>query len=174
MRDSLNRFTLDTTRVYLGIDNRQPNLLRLVGLTLDDLFHLDIGTVWSRRFKSLQALQSLGLERTTVVATTGLQQDPFGALSWLGTQGLKIIRVGPYDTPYFGPEWGKCVTRPFRLAFELAHYCAYRHGSPKLLWGLYRDSHYLQMELDDLRARFEELEEHLSASTPDICDEVPF
>ncbi len=161
MRDSLDRFTLDSTRLYLGIDNRQPNLLRVVGLTLDDLFHLDIGAVWSKRFKSLEALQTVGLDRTTVVATTELKQDPFGAVSWLEAQGLQISRVGPYDTPYFGPEWGKCVTRPFRLAFELAHHCAYQHGAPKLLWELFRDTNYLQLELDELRARIGALEEHL-------------
>lgn len=174
MRDSLDRFTLDSTRLYLGIDNRQPNLLRVVGLTLDDLSQLDHGAVWSRRFKSLEALQAMGLERTTVVATTELKQDPFGALSWLAAQGLPISRVGPYDTPFFGPGWGKCVNRQFRRAFELAHHCAYQHGSPKLLWELFRDANYLQMELDELRARIVALEEYHSTMDPDLFDEVPF
>lgn len=175
MKDPLDRSTLDYTRIYLGLDNRQPNVLRVVGMTLDDLSHLDVGTIWSRRFKSLEAFQSVGLDQRTVVATTELRQDPFGALSWLEDQGLQISRVGPYDTPYFGPEWGKCVTRPFRLAFELAHHCAYLHGAPKLLWELYRDARYLQMEFDELRARIGALEEHFGHQDPDFfLEDVPF
>lgn len=173
MKDPLDRLTLDSARVYLGIDNRQPNLLRVVGLSLDDLFHLDIGAVWSKRFRSLEALQSsLKLDRTTIVATTEFKQDPFGALSWLKDQGLQVSRFGPYDTPHFGPEWGKCVTRPFRLAFELAHYCAYQHGAPKLLWELFRDARHIELELDNLGARVEALEEW--SSDPHLFDEVPF
>lgn len=173
MKDPLKRIALDTAKTYLGIDNRQPNLLRLVGLTLDDLF--EPGPVWSRRFKSLEMLRAtLRPHRATIVATTEIEQDPFGALSWLKEQGLQINRFGPSGTPWLEPEWEKCVTKPFRLAFELAHHCAYLHGAPKMLWDLRRDVHFLQAELDSLNAKLGTIEEHFWSQDPDIFDDVPF
>ncbi len=97
-----------------------------------------------------------------------------GQGQWLKEQGLQINRFRPHDTPSLEPEWEKCVTKPFQLAFELAHHCAYLHGAPKMLWDLRRDVHFLQAELDSLNAKLGTIEEHFWSQDPDIFDDVPF
>lgn len=78
---------------YLGIDNTQPNVVRVLCLASEDL----LGTwpyCWTC-IKSTDALQAfwtanMGMLLPDAAATTVLEHDPFGVTAWFRNKGVSV------------------------------------------------------------------------------------
>lgn len=139
----------------IGLDNTQPKTLRLVDLCAERLLRPWPGAQL-HRFKSLDEFQAYWSKLkpevypAVLVATTSLDEDPFGCLAWLTGQVI-IRRYGRYQLPsvrYFEPEvdedFGSMLPRPYLCAFTLAIQAAYDLAGARSVEGLWREIAELQ------------------------------
>lgn len=154
--------------VYLGVDNTQPGLLRVVCLEISGL--CDPRPLWGKRIQDQRSMIELitpYIGRILMVATTPTPHDPFGILYWLTAEhGLRLIRVGRYEVPWYFDACADDTPAPYRRALLIAHCAAYDYGAPRLVCQLQREMWSLRTQLSELQSQL-----HL-LSCP--ADEIPF
>jgi hypothetical protein len=143
--------------IYLGIDNTQPNSIRIVGLSIEE--------AWSEEFLfSLQysggcgggnrhLLRQLARYAPRAVATTVLEHDPFSVMAGLE---LPVYRYHQYDLPQLGrttPEIPPNYLRASKLAIKLA----FQLEAFRKLNDFRFDIYYLNGEIDKLHRAFDRL-----------------
>jgi hypothetical protein len=143
--------------LYLGLDNTQPNIARVVCVTtVPGWSWLPSVHAWARS-SNLQAFQSywsgaVGL-RPDGLATTSLRHDPFGVMAWLeGRYELPFTRYDKYDL-YHGldeagdPDLPPCYHRAYSLALQVA----FASEAPAVAIELNDSLHRMQERMLELR-----------------------
>lgn len=129
------------TRLYLGVDNTQPNAIRIVGVLTEDHFCWEATPLFSIRYTGRQPLERfwervLGKVLPDAVAATALRHDPFSTLSWFEEQGVKVCRYGRYDLSWIGhfvhDEWHE-VSQRYTRARTLGLRIAYQFEAAYIL-----------------------------------------
>lgn len=154
---------IDLTYVYIGLDNSQPNVIRVVCLDADAT--LDPSPIWFERFKNLEDFQDTMwpfLDSNVSVGAISKKRgghNTFGAITWLRTTGLSVSGPGsPVDWRWFGDDYETYgLGRSFRRAFALARAVAHRHQLPRLVWEIYYEADHLSRELGGLLKRLANL-----------------
>lgn len=139
--------------VYLGIDNAQPNCVRIVGLTLEEAWHEE--TLFHFRYRGEvgpAALwhQKLKRHKPKAVATTVLGHDPFSILEGFGSLDIPIHRYDRHDLPGLGrraPEIPHGYWCAARLAIRLAYQKEAYHKLESIDWEI----QWLKDEMERLR-----------------------
>lgn len=154
---------IDLTHVYIGLDNSQPNIIRVVCLDADAT--LDPSPIWFERFKNLENFQDTmwpfldSNASVGAISKKGGGHNTFGAITWLRATGLSVSGPGsPADWRWFGNDCESYgLGRSFRRAFALARAVAHRHQLPRLVWEIFYEADYLSRELNGLLGRLTNL-----------------
>jgi hypothetical protein len=146
----------------IGLDNTQPNILRVVDLWAEKVLEPWPGTQ-HQKIKSLPEFQTYWADRHVdnyagfALAATSVQTDPFGCLAWLAEQGRTVKRFHDFELPnvrYFEPQedelFGFLLPRPYLRAFGLAIIAAYEAVGSRALEGLWGETAHLQDRMRQL------------------------
>lgn len=151
---------------YLGVDNSQNNVLRLV--CVEPVGPRYPRPVWWKRVTTIEALHhAIQLPAPTFAGITRLKHDPFGGVKWLRSVASSVGSFGPADEPWFIDDLVGFVPKPFRRAYALAHCAAHRDGASVML----HDLHVLTLRL---RAEVSSLQQEVWALSQSLPVEVPF
>jgi hypothetical protein len=157
--------------LYIGLDNSQPNVVRVVCLTLK-------GALWSngswwRKVNHLNrwvAFWRTGLYmgEPTEVACTALAHDPFDILAWVRSQGIPVTHYHKNELPGLITAWEAVLGPPptYRRAYALALRAAYKHEAPKVVEELWHEMGRLSCRLTDVQRAFNRLLELVPCSFP--------
>ena len=149
---------IDLTRLYLGVDNTQPNLVRIVCIDNEGLE--DPMPIWHEKFLSLADLQRYlngFLCSAMVAATTLVRKDPFDAFQWLRSQRVRLRRYCRHNIAPLQQDWEDYVPRPYRRAFGLARCAIYHQEAPHLLWNLFEQASDLESQVQGIAEQLEVL-----------------
>ena len=144
--------------LYLGIDNTQPNAVRVFALASDGLsFGLPIG---GRRFKDRDSFLAWWEKKASQrhpagLSTTKTPRDPFGCLGWLEAQGQYIRRYNSYDLTEGFLDCASSIPRRLKVAYSLALRVAYESEVKWLVDDLHRDLSYLRDSLKRMERQFQ-------------------
>jgi hypothetical protein len=88
---------------YVGVDNTQPNAVRLVGVLTEDLW--EATPLFSVRYTGRCPFNRFwrtvqGDVLPDAVAATTLKHDPFGTIKWFEDRGVRVCRYQRYDLPW--------------------------------------------------------------------------
>ncbi len=136
--------------VYLGIDNTQPNSVRIVGLTIEEAWSEEVlvslrhgaGQVSDNR----HILRRLAHYCPKAVATTVLEHDPFSIMASLD---LPIYRYHKYELPEVGRTTPQ-IPSNYKRAAKLAIKLAFQLEAFRKLSDFKFDLYYLNGEIDKL------------------------
>lgn len=140
----------------IGLDNTQPNTLRVVDLWAEKVLEPWPGTQ-HQKIKSLDEFRAYWADRRVdcyagmAVAAVTVDTDPFGCLAWLAEQGHTVNRYSELQLPnmrYFEPQddelFGYVLARPYVRAFGLAILAAYDLVGPRAIEGLWKEAAEIQ------------------------------
>ena len=135
--------------VYLGIDNSQPNNLRIVGVTIEEAWSEELLFAVRYRgepYRDRQLLRQLARYDLRAVATTPLHHDPFFILARLR---LPIYRYSKDELPTLG-RTTPAIPSNYKRAAQLAIKLAFQVEG-------YRRLHDFKWDLSHLNAEIEKL-----------------
>jgi hypothetical protein len=140
--------------LYLGIDNSQPNVIRVVCLVSEDL--LDTWPLCWTSSKSLEAFKAFWRENiggVDAAAATILEHDTFGILNWLNERGVNTPRYHRRELDDI-LEWAAPLddemSRAYRRAHALAMRAAFDAEGSQVAGQMYEEIHSLRNRVDAL------------------------
>jgi hypothetical protein len=152
--------------VFFGLDNTQPNVLRVASVLVEKPFHTSVFAY--RRCQNFKQFQTFVEANFTpaLAATSTLHHDPCAAIAWTTQRQIAVRRYTPLDL--FHPsdlDQERYLPRVYKSAYSLAIRAAYEFEAPRALESLWREIYWA-------RETFERLERTANA----LCrfDEVPF
>ncbi len=154
--------------LYLGIDNTQPNVVRVVCLTSEAL--LDTWPCCWTCSKSLLAFQifwkaNLGTVLPDAAATTIIGHDPFEIMAWLREKGIPITsypRQDLHEIFAWGPDDEELeFSQTYHRAHALALRAAYDAEAPIVVGEILEEVQMLRYRLATLQQTAERLQQLL-------------
>lgn len=147
--------------VYLGIDNTQPNCVKIVGLTIEEAWNEE--TLFCFRYRGEVTPAALWRRKVEsykpkAVATTVLEHNPFTIFDCLDSLGIPIHRYDRNDLPGLGyrtPEIQPGYRFAARLAMRLAYQCEAYHKLANIDWEIW----YLKEEIEKLKRACERIKD---------------
>ena len=142
--------------LYLGLDNTQPNLARVVCVTTAVGWNwLPSAHAWTQS-RSLLAFQAFWTQeglRPDALAATTVRQDPFGVIAWLEGQGLHFARYDQVELYHGFDEAGDPDELPprYRRAYSLALRAAFQSEAPSVAIELSSSLHCLQERMFEMQ-----------------------
>lgn len=152
---------MNPARLYVGIDNTQPNVVRVAILSAGDLFYTwPIARARCRTLPAFQAFWKGATERhqPVAVATTVLRHDPFDTLAWLSAAGFPATQHDRMDLLGDFDQLSAFELPPsYRRAHALALRAAYFLEAPRVVEELWHEMGQIEGRVKEAQAAFNRL-----------------